>query len=119
MAGSQCLQPVVLGELPSGEPGGAPQAAKLGVMMQTLTPDLAQSMGMDPDTHGAVITEIAPGSPADKVGLNEGELIVEIDRKPVSSAEEALALLRTGRKGGHLLRVRGPSGARFVTLGSG
>jgi serine protease Do len=108
---------LTLGELPSGDgPGGAPSAAKLGLVLQTLTPELAQSMGLDPATRGAVITDVAAGSIAQQVGLQEGEILLEIDRRPVPSAEEASAALRAPRKGGHLLRVRGGAGTRFVTL---
>jgi S1-C subfamily serine protease len=59
---------------------------------------------------------VMPGGPAEKAGLAAGEVIVEIDRKATPTAEDALSILRTPRKRGHLLRVRGPSGARFVTL---
>jgi serine protease Do len=117
--GRKITVPVVLGELPSADGRGAPQAAKLGLVLQTLTPQLAQSMGLDPSTHGAVIAEIVPGSAAAKAGLQAGEIILEIDRKSVATADDASATLRGARKGGHLLRVRGGTGTRFVTLGGG
>jgi serine protease Do len=74
-------------------------------------------LGLKRDVRGAVIVEVAPGSPADKAGLSAGEIVVEVNRKATPSAEDALAALRgRGKKGAHLLRVRGPAGARFVTL---
>jgi len=42
--------------------------------------------------------------------------VVEVDRRPVNSSEEAVAALRAPQKNGHLLRVRGASGTRFVTV---
>jgi serine protease Do len=75
-------------------------------------------MGLDPASHGAVIAEVAPGSAAAAATLQEGEIILEIDRRPVASAEDASAALRAPRRGGHLLRVRGAAGTRFVTLPS-
>ncbi|HET6282470.1 MAG TPA: PDZ domain-containing protein, partial [Polyangia bacterium] len=116
--GKRLVIPVTLGELPSeagGGGGGQPEA--LGLALQTLTPSLAESMGIDPGTRGAVVAEVQPGSPAAKVGLAPGDVILEIDRKAVPSREEASAALKAPRKGGHLLRVRNASGTRFVTMG--
>jgi hypothetical protein len=44
---------------------------------------------------------------------------LEIDRRPVGSAEDASAALHAPHKGGHLVRVRGAAGTRFVTLPAG
>jgi serine protease Do len=108
---------VGLGELPSedGYPG-AP-STKLGIALQTLTPALARSMGLDPATRAAVVAEVAPGSQAAAAGVREGDLILEIDRQPVATAEAAAALLAAPRQGGHLVRLRSESGMRFITLG--
>jgi serine protease Do len=118
--GQRATAAVVLGELPSADgKGGSPAlaAAKLGLVLQTLTPELAQSMGLAPATRGAAIAEVAPGSTAARAGLEAGEVILEIDRRAVASADDAAAALQAPRKGGHLLRVRGGAGTRFVTLG--
>jgi serine protease Do len=110
---------VPLGELPSEDDraAAAAQGTKLGLGLQTLTPPLAQSLGLDPATRGAVVSEVTPGSPAARAGVREGDVILEVDRRPVASAEDATTALRAPRKGGHLVRVRGPAGTRFVTLG--
>ena len=109
---------VGLGELPSADGGPSAPPTKLGLALQTLTPGLAQSMGLDPRTRAAVVAEIAPGGQAAAAGLHEGDLILEIDRQRVATAEVAAGLLATPRAGGHLVRVRGASGMRFITLGS-
>jgi len=109
---------VALGELPDEDrqvaEGEAP--GKIGLGLQTLTPDVASSLGLDKATRGAVITDVVPGSPAAESGLRPGDVIVEVDRKPVSSSEEAVAALHAPQKTGHLLRVRGGGGTRFVTI---
>jgi serine protease Do len=111
---------VTLGELPTPEARGlASKSAETGMDLQTLTPPLAESLGLPTGSRGAVVAEVREGGPADKAGLAAGDVIIEIDRKPVATAEEAEAVLATPRKGGHLLRVRGPSGSRFVNLGAG
>ena len=77
---------------------------------------MASSLGLDRGTRGAVITDVLAGSPAADAGLKPGDVIVEVDRKPVSSSEEAVSALQGPQKNGHLLRVRGASGSRFVTI---
>ncbi len=111
---------VTLGELPDEDrPSGEPQAqagGKIGLGLQTLSPDVATSLGLDRGTRGAVITDVLAGSPAADAGLKPGDVIVEVDRRPVASADEAIAALRTPQKTGHLLRIRGGGGTRFVTI---
>jgi serine protease Do len=107
---------VKIAEFPTGPKGEAGQA-HLGVALQTLTPSIAESLGLDGRTKGAVITDVQPGSPADKAGLAAGDVIREIDKKPIASVEDAAAAIQTG-KPTHLLRVTNASGTRFVTVTS-
>ncbi|MEO5770232.1 MAG: PDZ domain-containing protein, partial [Polyangia bacterium] len=119
--GKNASTTVVLGELPGSDDAQVAQTGatgKLGLGLQTLTPEIAGSLGLPNNVKGAVITDIVPASPAERAGLKEGDVIVEVDRKPVSSSDEAVAALRAPRNGGHLIRVRGPSGARFITIPS-
>jgi serine protease Do len=110
---------VALGELPDEDAraeNGQPQG-KLGMALQTLTPDVAASLGIGGNTKGAVITDVLAGSSAEQAGLHPGEVIVEVDRHPVNSSDEAIASLHAPSKGtGHLLRVRSANGTRFVTI---
>jgi serine protease Do len=112
---------VVLGELPSSDQMVAAAGAsggKVGLALQSLNPDLAGRLGIPGNIKGAVIADVAGGSPAERAGLQPGEVIVEINRRPINSAEEAVAALAQPipAASGHLLRVRGPSGARFVPV---
>ena len=77
---------------------------------------MANSLGLEKGTRGAVVTDVLTGSPAESAGLKPGDVVVEVDRRPVSSSEEAVSALRTPQKNGHLLRVRGGGGTRFVTI---
>jgi serine protease Do len=90
---------------------------KLGLSLQTLTPEIAPSLGLPPGARGAAVTEVAEGSPGARAGLFPGDVILDVDRRPVTSADEASRLLGDGRRGAHLLRVYGRSGVRFVTIG--
>jgi serine protease Do len=91
---------------------------RLGLAIQTLTEPLASSLGLDPGTAGAVVTEVAPGSAAEKAGISAGEVIVEIDRKPVATAEDAVTLLRGGA-GARVVRLASAAGIRLVTIDPG
>jgi Do/DeqQ family serine protease len=54
----------------------------IGVSMQPLTLELAQSLGLD-DTRGAIVARIHPGSPADTAGLQPNDVIVKFGPTPV------------------------------------
>ncbi len=107
---------VTLGELPNEDARQPEQQGRVGVALQTLTPELADSLGIDRGTKGAVITDVVAGSPAERAGLKPGDVIVEVDRKAVATSEQAAEVLRASGKSGHLLRVRGAGGTRFVTI---
>jgi serine protease Do len=105
-----------LAEAPSDEQASA-SAGPLGLSLQTLTPKLAESLGVSAATKGAAVVEVTPGSAAERAGLEPGDVILDVDRKPVHSAEDAVNALRSGRATQHLLRVHGRTGVRFVTVG--
>jgi serine protease Do len=77
---------------------------ELGMMLQTLTEDDARELGVPKGTTGVVVNSINYGGPADRAGLMRGDLIVEVDRKPVPSLEAFYDVVRT--KKSYLLRVR-------------
>jgi serine protease Do len=65
---------------------GAAQHARLGLTVSDLTPDVRQQLNVPADVHGVVIESVRPGSPADDAGLQSGQVILQVDRKPVESA---------------------------------
>jgi len=99
-----------------GDAAEGNEAPKLGLSLQTLTPEIASSLGLPAGARGAAITEVAEGSPGARAGLVPGEVIIDVDRRLVTSADEASQLLADGRSAAHLLRVYGRSGVRFVTI---
>jgi serine protease Do len=96
---------------------GGQARGKVGVQLQTMTPELARELELAAGTRGAVVLGVAPGSPAAEAGLERGDAIVSVDRKPVQSAKDAAAALGAEREGGHLVRVQRAAGARFVVIG--
>ncbi len=68
--------------VPELEEHGHVTRASLGVMIQKITPDLAQSLGVEP-AHGALVAEVTPGSPAATSGIKPGDVITRYDGKTV------------------------------------
>ena len=59
----------------------------LGVVIQPVTPDLAQEFKL-PDASGALVSEVTPGSPGAKAGLKEGDVITEFNGKKVADNQQ-------------------------------
>jgi serine protease Do len=80
--------------------GGKVVRGYIGVALSPLTPDLARAFGLVEGTKGALVQQVVPGKPAEKAGLEPGDLIVSFDGKPVESSSaltRAVALVPPGR----------------------
>ena len=70
----------------------------LGVNIQTLTPDIAESMGLD-NTQGALVSQVLEGSAAEKAGLQAGDVVTAINGRAVKDAaglRNTIGLLSVG-----------------------
>jgi putative serine protease PepD len=79
-----------------GQTGNA--GGYLGVDVTTLTPALRQQYGFTP-TSGAVILTVVAGSPAAKAGLVQGDVIVNIDGKAITSSEDVQKQVQADKPG--------------------
>jgi serine protease Do len=59
----------------------------LGIAVQNLTPEIAKELGVKKDT-GIVVTQVEPGSPAADAGIQTGDVIQQVNRKPVKNVED-------------------------------
>jgi len=87
-----------------------------GMMVQELTPQLAQQLDLKPGTTGVVISDISEGSPAAEAGLHPGDLITEVNRtaiKNLSDYQQALQQVKTGE---NLLLLVKRTGGSFYTV---
>jgi serine protease Do len=88
-----------------------------GLSMEDLTPEMRQQMQVPANVKGAVIDQVQPGSPADNAGLQPGEVIVSVNRKPVTSASEVKEALASVPKGQDaLVLVWSNGGSTFRVL---
>jgi serine protease Do len=110
---------VEVGERPGEEDqetGGMPEEGNWrGIEVGALTPELAEQYRLEV-RQGVVVTRITPGSPADDAGLRVGDLILEINRRPITSVSDFMriskgvegdVLVKTAR-GYAVLREREP-----------
>jgi serine protease Do len=108
---------VAVGELKDEEVvATAPEKGELGLTVQRLTPQMAESLGLE-KAEGVVVTAVEPGSAAEEAGIRRGDIIVEVDRKAVRSIDDykkAVAGVRKGR--GVLFLVRRGDSTLFLAL---
>jgi serine protease Do len=67
---------------------GQGNTGKLGLAVDDLNADARQQLQVPEDVHGAAIANVRPGSPAEDAGLQPGDVVLEVNRKPVASAEQ-------------------------------
>lgn len=66
---------------------GSVERGWLGVMIQPVTPEIAESLGLD-KAAGALVTEVTPDSPAAKAGVRQGDVILSYDGKDISTLRD-------------------------------
>ena len=108
---------VAVGELKDEEVvASAPEKGEMGLTVQKLTPQIAESLGLD-KAEGIVVSAVEQGSAADEAGIRRGDVIVEIDRKPIRNLDEYKKSIATVRKGkGVLFLVRRGESTLFLAL---
>jgi serine protease Do len=65
----------------------APSHKSLGITVQNLTPEIAKGLGLKKDT-GVVVTGVEPGSAAANAGIQTGDVIREVNRKPIKDVND-------------------------------
>ena len=106
-------------ELAENDGNGAGQSGKLGLAVGDLTQDVRQQLQLPDNVHGAVVQNVRPASPADDAGLQPGDVILQVNRKPTESASQFVGQVRADSNGGDLLLLVWSRGnASYRTLHS-
>jgi len=79
---------------------GKVSRGRLGVVIQEVSKDLAESLGLS-KPMGAVVNAVEKGGPADKAGLEPGDVILKFDGKPINASADLPRLVAATKPGAH------------------
>jgi len=108
-----------LGEEDENDSEEAPRASKFGVTVRSITPDMADRLSITAG-KGVVVSDVKQGSFAEDVGLNRGDVILEVNKQPVNTPDDFTKIessLKSGQDVVFLVRPRGArtqDGTRFL-----
>jgi serine protease Do len=98
-----------LGEEDEDQGEEAPKASKFGLTVRNITPDLADRLGIAAG-KGVVVQDVKQGSFAEDLGLNRGDVVLEVNKQPVNNPgdfDKIEASLKSGQDVVFLVRPRG------------
>ncbi|MFA5083266.1 MAG: DegQ family serine endoprotease [Hydrogenophilaceae bacterium] len=95
---------------------GKVSRGRLGVLVQEVSADLADSFGLG-KARGALVAEVEDGSPADKAGLKPSDIILKFDGKAIDSSSDLPLLVGAAKPGSEVVMTLWRKGAsRDVTV---
>jgi serine protease Do len=109
-----------VGKLPSEEAkfenSSQPAKGKWGLRLHDLNPQIAHKLRIRAE-QGVVVVGVEPGSPAAEAGIQQGDVIVEVDRHPVDSVDDLKEKIEKSEDKDHLLLlVQRENGKFYVPL---
>ena len=122
--GSEKMVAVKLGELPGspsarsndeGSKGGSTSALE-GVTVDSINSEAASDLRISPNVHGVVVTDVNQSSAAFDAGLRQGDVIVEVNRKPVASVSAFDNALHNASGGETLLLVNRNGFTEYIAV---
>jgi serine protease Do len=87
-----------------------------GVSVDDIAPQMRNQLNLPARLKGAIITNVEPDSAAAKAGLKAGDVILEINKQPVTSAQDAVELSTKAEGKKTLLRLYSRGGTMFVVV---
>jgi serine protease Do len=92
------------------------KSPKLGLSLSEMTPQIARELGVE-GQQGVVVMDVVDGGPASQAGIRRGDLITQVNRKPVKSAQDIVGTVGKMKDGEMaLLRVRRGEQEIFVAV---
>ncbi len=110
------------GKLSGSGPGGGnnegseDKGGKLGLNLEPLTEKTARQLGLDADAEGMVVAGVEPNGPAADAGISRGDVILEINRKPVRTVDEVKSAIESSGDKPILLLVNRRGQTVFITI---
>ena len=112
------------GEGGEGEEGAEPNERKLGIEVEDLSPQVYQQLHLPKDVTGVVVTDVSKVSSAYEKGIEEGDVITEVNRIPIKGLADFRREIRKAKEGGLVVfyvitpssRTGGEPLARYVTV---
>lgn len=101
-------------------PVTAPTVDTLGMALTGLTDEVRERFDLPDEAAGVVVSDVVAGSAAAEKGIRPGDLIVEVGRKPVASADEVMEQIKSARDAKRknvLLLIDRKGELRFVAVG--
>jgi serine protease Do len=100
-----------LGEEDASQGEETPKASKFGVTVRSITPDLADRLSI-PSGKGVVVQDVKQGSFAEDLGLNRGDVILEVNKQPVNNPDDFIKIESSLKSGQDVVFLVRPRGAR-------
>jgi serine protease Do len=100
-------------EKPSSSESDEP---KLGIAVTELTPEIRQQLELSPDTKGIVVADVQEGGSAAEAGLQPGDVILEVNRKPIQNYSDFRTQILNRGKQPLLLRVNRKGHSSYIAI---
>ena len=100
-------------EKPSAPDDGEP---KLGIAVSELTPEIRQQLELPPDTKGIIVADVQEGGPAAEAGLQPGDVIQEVNRKPIHNYSDFRTQVMNHGDKPLLLRVTREGHSSYIAI---
>ena len=107
------------GEETSSNGGGGTSNEKFGLSLQVFTAESARSYGLDAEDQGLLVTRVDPAGSAAAAGIRVGDLIQEVNRRPVRNVTDFSAAVQQSGTRPALLLVKRRNLVTFLTLRPG
>jgi serine protease Do len=125
--GNQNLS-VALAELPdrprddseeTSSNGGGTGNERYGLSLRVMTAEFAERYGLDATDQGLLVTRVDPAGSAATAGIREGDLIQEVNRRPVRNVADFNTAIQQSGARPALLLIKRRNNVTFLTLRPG
>ncbi|HQU84286.1 MAG TPA: DegQ family serine endoprotease [Pyrinomonadaceae bacterium] len=104
------------GKTSDGNSAEPAEQGKLGLTLQSLTPQIAKQLGLNNVGEGLVVMEVQPGSPAEDAGIAQGDVILQVNRQDVKTIEDVKSAMEKASKNSVLLLINRGGKTIFLTV---